>query len=86
LEEILKTIATNLGFQLLAAKVHYGDHVYVFVSACPKLCIPEIVRVLKFNSARLLFDEFAEISCSFGGHLWSEGYAVGTVGVLLVRK
>jgi putative transposase len=33
LEEVLKTIAVQSGFQLLAVRVHDGDHVHVFVSA-----------------------------------------------------
>jgi REP element-mobilizing transposase RayT len=33
LEEALKMIAENQGYQLLAARVHRGDHVHVFVSA-----------------------------------------------------
>ena len=87
LEEVLKTIATTHGFQLLAAKVHHGDHIHVFVSARPKLCIPEMVRVLKCNSAKLLFEEFPEIRLQlWGGHLWSEGYAVRTAGVVTSAK
>ena len=83
LEEVLKTIASQSGFQLLAVRVHHGDHVHLFVSAPPKLCIPEMVRVLKCNSARLLFEEFPQIRLEFwGGHLWSEGYAVCTAGVV----
>jgi len=40
---------------------------------------PEIVRVLKCNSARLLFEEFLELKLRlWGGHLWSEGYSVRT--------
>jgi putative transposase len=86
LEEVLKTIAYQSGFQLLAVRVHHGDHinVHLFVSAPPKLGIPEIVRVLKCNSARLLFEEFVEIRLRFwGGHLWSEGYAVRTAGSMV---
>ena len=37
LEEVVKTIADQSGFQLLAARVHYGDHVNVFVSAPQKV-------------------------------------------------
>ena len=47
LEEVLKTIAQNHGFVLLAARVHDGDHLHLFVSAKPKVCIPEMVRVFK---------------------------------------
>ena len=56
--EVLKTIASQCGFELLAARVHDGDHVHVFVSAQPKVAIPEVVRVLKCNSAKVLFEEF----------------------------
>jgi putative transposase len=85
--EVLKTIANQSGFQLLTAKVHHGDHVHLFVSAPPALCIPEIVRVLKCNSARLLFDEFAVLTEKlWGGHLWSEGYAVRTAGIVTSAK
>ena len=87
LEEVLKTIASQSGFQLLAVRVHLGDHVHLFVSAPPKLCIPEMVRVLKCNSARLLFEEFAELKLRlWGGHLWSEGYAVRTAGIVTSAK
>jgi len=85
--EVLKMIAENHGFRLLAVRVHDGDHVHVFVSAPPKVCIPEMVRVLKCVSARLLFDEFPEIKLQlWGGHLWSEGYAVRTAGVVTSEK
>ena len=74
-------IAVNHGFQLLAARIHHGDHVHVFVSVPPKVGIPEMVRVFKCVSAKVLFVAFPEIKSSlWGGHLWSEGYAVRTAG------
>ena len=86
-EEVLKTIANKSGFELLAARVHHGDHVHVFVSAPPKVCIPEMVCVLKCNSARLLFEEFVELKLRLWvGHLWSEGYAVRTAGIVTSAK
>ena len=85
--EVLKTIANQSGFVLLTAKVHGGDHVHVFVFAPLALCIPEIVRVLKCNSAKLLFEEFAEVKLQlWGGYLWSDGYAVRTAGVVTSAK
>ena len=54
---------------------------YVFVSAPPKVLIPGVVRVFKCFSAKVLFVEFPSIKKQlWGGHLWSEGYAVGTAG------
>ena len=85
--EVLKTIANQSGFQLLTARVHGGDHVHVFVSAQPKVCIPDIVCVLKCNSAKILFEEFPMLKERlWGGHLWSEGYAVRTAGVVTSAK
>ena len=87
LVEVLKTIANQSGFQLLTARVHCGDHVHVFVSAPPKVCIPGIVCVLKCNSAKMLFNEFPPIRKQlWGEHLWSEGYAVRTAGVVTSAK
>ena len=41
--------------------VHDGNHVHLFVSAPPIVCVPEIVRVFKCVSAQLLFEEFPEL-------------------------
>ena len=87
LEELLKTIADRSDYQLLAARVHNGDHVHLFVSAPPKVCVPEMVRVFKCVSAKMLFDEFPMIKEQlWGGHLWSEGYAIRTAGVVTSAK
>jgi putative transposase len=87
LEEVLKTIASQSGFVLLTARVHDGDYLYVFVSAQPTVCIPDMVCVLECNSAKVLLLEFLQIRLQFwGGHLWSEGYAVRTAGVVTSAK
>jgi putative transposase len=81
LEVVLKTIADQNGCQLLDCRVHDEDHVHVFVSSSPNVSIPELVRVFKCISAKVLFVEFSEIKKQlWGGHLWSEGYAVRTAG------
>ena len=85
--EVLKTIANQSGFQLFTARVHGGDHLHVFVSAPPKVGIPQMVRILKCNSAKVLFEEFPMIREKlWAGHLWSEGYAVRTAGVVTSTK
>ena len=87
LVEVLKMIAESHGYRLLAARVHDGNHVHVFVSAKPKVCIPEMVRVLKCNSAKALFEEFPPIKLQlWGRHLWSDGYAVRTAGLVTSEK
>ena len=81
LEAVLKTIADQSGCRLLAARVHDGDHVHVFVSAPPKVSIPELVRVFKCISAKVIFVEFPYVRKQlWSGHLWSQGYAVRTAG------
>jgi putative transposase len=61
--------------------------VHLFVSAPPKWSVPELVRVFKCNSAKLLFEEFPQIRLRlWGGHLWSEGYAVRTAGIVTSAK
>ena len=85
--EVLKTIANQSGFQLLTARVYGGDHLHVFVSAPPKVGIPQMVCILKCNSAKVLFEEFPMIKEKlWAGHLWSEGYAVRTAGVVASTK
>lgn len=63
---MLKMIAGQSGFQLLAARVHRGDHVHVFVSAAPKASVPEMVRVFKCVSEKCCLRSSRRVSCSFG--------------------
>ena len=52
-------IVERHGRQLLAARVHIGNHVHLFVFALPKVCVPELVRVFKCVSVKILFDVFS---------------------------
>jgi REP element-mobilizing transposase RayT len=71
----------------LTARVHDGVHVYVFVSAKLSVCVASVVRVLKFVSVKLLFEEFLQFKLWFwGGHLWSEGYIIRTAGDVTIAK
>ena len=80
-------ISSDHGYQLLAVRVHDADHVHLFVSALSKASIPMMVRLFKCVSAKLLFEEFPELKLRlWGGHLWSEGYAVRTAGALSIWK
>lgn len=78
----IKSLLLGRGFALLAASVHDGDCVCLSF-APPRLCIPELVCVVKCNFARVLLLEFAQIKRHlWGGHLWSEGFAVRIAGVV----
>jgi len=80
-------IAENHGYRLLATRVHDGNHVHTYVSAPPKVSIPEMVRVFKCVSAKVLFEEFPQLKLRlWGGHLWSDGYAIRTAGIVTSEK
>lgn len=56
------------------------DHVHVLVSASPQVNIPNLIKVMKGNSARsvLLHNPLVKKSL-WGGHLWNPSYCVVTV-------
>lgn len=50
------------------------------VDCKPQHYIPDMVKVLKGISARLILKEFPEIKSKlWGGHLWNPSYFVATV-------
>ncbi|MFB5267756.1 IS200/IS605 family transposase [Paenibacillus enshidis] len=56
------------------------DHIHVLAECTPQHSIPNMVKVLKGISARLLFKEFPQLKNKLGGdHLWSPSYFVATV-------
>jgi putative transposase len=57
------------------------DHVHVMVSFPPSLSIGEVVRIIKSNSARILFREFPGLKKRlWSGEMWEDGYFARTVG------
>ncbi|MDD4162791.1 MAG: IS200/IS605 family transposase [Methanothrix sp.] len=58
-----------------------GDHLHVFVGAAPKYSPSKIMQIIKSILARELFKRYPEIKKQlWGGHFWSEGGYIGTVG------
>ncbi len=58
-----------------------GDHVHVFVGAAPRYAPSKIMQIIKSIVARELFKRFPDIKKQlWGGHFWSEGGYIGTVG------
>ena len=58
-----------------------GDHVHVFVGASPRYSPSKIMQIIKSIIARELFRQYPEIKKQlWGGHFWSEGGYIGTVG------
>ncbi len=58
-----------------------GDHVHIFVGAPPRYAPSKIMQIIKSRVARELFKRYPEIrKLLWGGHFWSEGGYIGTVG------
>ena len=57
------------------------NHVHFLIQSVPMLSVTSIVRILKSITARELFRHKPEIKkMLWGGHLWTSGYYVNTVG------
>jgi putative transposase len=83
LDTIFRSICATEEWQIIEMKI-MPDHVHLFISSRPKSSPMEIVKKLKGISARLIFRKYPEFKQKrfWGGHLWSEGYYIGTAGVV----
>ena len=76
---ILHDLAEDYRFSILAMEI-MPDHVHLLIDAKPQLYIPDIVKILKGNTARWLFMDHPELKEKlWGGHLWNPSYCVVTV-------
>ena len=58
-----------------------SDHVHFLVQGIPRMSPSEIVRVVKSITGREIFRLHPEVKTMlWGGHLWSSGYYISTVG------
>jgi len=57
-----------------------GGYVYVFVSALSEVSIPDLMRVFKCISGKVLFEGFPVVKEQLGGALVVRGDAVRTAG------
>ena len=63
------------------------DHTHVMVSFPPSRSIGEVVRIIKSNSARILFREFPGLKRRlWSGEMWEDGYFARTVGDRMTRE
>ena len=83
LKIIFESIIQGNKWKLIELQI-MPDHIHIFVSAHPKNSPMEIVKKLKGISARLIFNKYPEFQKKeyWGNHLWSEGYYIGTAGVI----
>ena len=56
------------------------DHIHLLADCSPQCFIPDMIKVLKGNSARAIFIAHPELKKQlWGGHLWNPSYFVATV-------
>jgi putative transposase len=79
LKELLRVQASTYDFGILAMETD-EDHIHLLLECKPQHYIPELLKLLKGNSARTLFTEFPMLKNSlWGGHLWNPSYFICTV-------
>jgi len=58
-----------------------SDHVHFLVQSVPSMSVSEITMKLKSITGRQIFERHPEIKAMlWGGHFWTSGYYVNTVG------
>jgi len=77
LKQIITEVAKELGVEVLALEV-MPDHLHLFVSSRPELCLPHLVKAIKGRSSHDLRLEFPELRKL--PSLWTHSYFVSTAG------
>lgn len=79
IKDMLYKIAEDRKFEIITMEV-MPDHVHLLVDCTPQHYIPDIIKILKGNTARWLFIETPELKQELrGGHLWNPSYFVTTI-------
>ena len=77
--EYLRKSAVQIGIELEEIEL-MPDHVHMLVRTSPQIYIPNMIRILKGNTARWAFLFHPEIKTKlWGGHLWNPSYFIATV-------
>ena len=79
-KQLIEGICEEYRFEVIELEI-VEDHIHVMLSFPPSRSIGEVVRVIKSNSARVLFREFPGLKKRlWSGEMWEDGYFVRTVG------
>lgn len=77
--DIIREVSNEYGFSIIEVNADL-DHIHLMVDCKPQHYIPDMVKVLKGISARLILKEFPELKAKlWDGHLWNPSYFVATV-------
>lgn len=75
LKQIIGEVTKELGVEVLALEV-MPDHLHLFVSSRPDLCLPHLIKAIKGRSSHDLRLEFPELRKL--PSLWTHSYFVST--------
>ena len=77
--EYLQKSAEQIGVTLEEVELK-PDHVHLMIKTDPQVYIPNMIKILKGNTARWSFMSHPEIKAElWGGHLWNPSYFIATV-------
>lgn len=85
-KQLIEEICEEYKIEVIELEI-VEDHVHVMVSFLPSRSIGEVVRIVKSNSARILFREFPGLKKRlWSGEMWEDGYFARTVGDRMTRE
>jgi len=80
LKEMIREICVEYEWEVESLEV-MEDHVHLFVSCPPRYAPAQVMNTIKSLTARALYDEFPQLrKVQWGGHIWADGYYVGSSG------
>jgi len=84
-KQLIEEICEEYRFEVIEKEI-VEDHIHVMLSFPPSRSIGEVVRIIKSNSARMLFREFRGLKKRlWSGEMWEDGYFARTVGDRMTR-
>ena len=84
-KQLIEEICEEYKIEVIELEI-VEDHIHVMVSFAPSRSIGEVVRIIKSNSARILFREFPGLKKRlWTGEMWEDGYFARTVGDRMTR-
>lgn len=79
--EIIKLLSQKEGIEIIEMNVQ-AEHVHLVVWIPPKYAVSDVMGYLKGKLAIRVFRRFEKLRQRlYGGHLWSRGYCVSTIGI-----
>lgn len=79
--EIIRLVSQKEGLEIIEMNVQ-ADHVHLIIWIPPKYSVSDVMGYLKGKLAIRVLQRFEELRTKlWGGHFWSRGYCVSTIGI-----